>query len=113
MIGKNKEVNYDEPEKPADWPIGSNNKGCSISFQNVSLTHPMFKEPVVENISFDIKAGENVVFCGDEESGKGVVMSAISKILEPIFHKGALGEIIVDGVDLKKIGRKCIICEIT
>jgi ABC-type multidrug transport system fused ATPase/permease subunit len=63
LIGKNKEAGYDEPPKPENWP--RKNAGCSIRFENVSLTHPMLKEPVVNNLSFHVKSGENVVICGD------------------------------------------------
>lgn len=95
------------PEKPCDWPISETSKGCSISFENVSLTHPMSKEPVVDNISFDIKSGDNVVLCGDEESGKGLVLSTIAKIFQPVKHKEKLGKVKIDGVDIRSIGRKC------
>lgn len=32
LIGKNKEANYDEPEKPTNWPMSDKNKGCAIEF---------------------------------------------------------------------------------
>lgn len=40
-------------------------EGCSIKFEGVSLMHPLLREPVVNNVSFEIKSGENVVLCGD------------------------------------------------
>ena len=72
----------------------------------------MFTVPGVKDISFNIKSGENVVLCGSEESGKGLILSSIARLVEPVGYKDAIselpqGKIFISGVNIKEVGRKC------
>ena len=65
-----------------------------IEFQNVSFSYG--EAPVVENLSFSIKKGENVGLIGANGAGKSTIMKLMLGLLS------GSGEIIVDGLPMNK-----------
>ena len=78
---------------PADWPTAG-----SIEFRNVSLSYFKDEKPVLDNLSFKIDPGEKIGIVGRTGAGKSSIITALFR-LTPYE-----GEIIIDGIDCKRIG---------
>lgn len=70
----------------------------SIEFRNVSFTYPGQTEPALKNISLKINMGETVMLAGENGAGK----STFVKLLLRLYDADS-GEILVNGVNVKKI----------
>lgn len=68
----------------------------TIRFDNVSFGYQDAKEPVLRNISFDIKQGESVAIIGSTGSGKSTLVKLI-----PRLYDATSGEVYVDGENVK------------
>eukprot|EP00040_Diaphanoeca_grandis_P031275 m.186775 g.186775 ORF g.186775 m.186775 type:complete len:1305 (-) comp32280_c0_seq1:186-4100(-) len=70
-----------------------------IEFQNVSFTYPSRPDvKVLENLSFQINAGETVAFVGASGCGKSTVMALLEQ-----FYRPDSGTILLDGVPIQNI----------
>ncbi|MGD9162461.1 MAG: ABC transporter ATP-binding protein [Desulfobacteraceae bacterium] len=69
----------------------------SIEFKNVCFSYKK-ENPILHNISFNIKAGEMVAFVGSTGAGKSTLMDLI-----PRFYDATEGQIMVDGNDIRDI----------
>jgi len=73
----------------------------TISFKNVHLG---YKNPgkddvkVLKNLSFDIKAGENVAFVGKSNCGKTTIVRALMRLYDVDE-----GEVLIDGKNMKNL----------
>ncbi len=67
-----------------------------VSFRNVYMTYES-DEYSLENISFDAMAGQTIGIIGGTGSGKSSIINLI-----PRFYDANRGEVLVDGVDVKK-----------
>lgn len=72
-----------------------------IEFKNVSFKYPDAEEYILKDISFKANKGETVAFIGSTGSGKSTLINLI-----PRFYDATSGEVIVDGVDVKKMKRE-------
>ena len=84
-----------QAEKPAEGVRGE------LEFRNVSFAYPGAEEKVLDGISFQAKQGETVAFIGSTGSGKSTLVNLI-----PRFFDVTEGEILVDGVDIRKMDLK-------
>lgn len=75
----------------------------TVEFKNVSFKYPDADEYLLENISFTIKKGETVAFIGSTGSGKSTLINLI-----PRFYDATDGEILVDGINIKKYKLKSL-----
>ncbi len=66
-------------------------------FDNVSFGYNTY-EPVLEEVSFDVKPGEMIGFVGASGTGKSTMINLIMRLYDP-----DQGTIYLDGVDLKDI----------
>ncbi len=66
----------------------------NIVFENVSFAYNEGEEPVLRNISLDVKKGETIAFVGMSGGGKSSLVSLI-----PRFYDVTNGRILLDGVD--------------
>jgi len=82
--------------KPKDAVRLKEIKG-DVAFQSVSFSYEKQK-PVLENISFDIKAGEVVALVGRSGVGKSTLIDLISGYYFP-----KKGRVFIDGHDIKRI----------
>jgi ATP-binding cassette, subfamily B, putative efflux pump len=68
----------------------------NIVFENVSFAYEQNEEPVLHNISLNIKKGETVAFVGMSGGGKSTLVSLI-----PRFYDVTSGRILLDGIDIR------------
>lgn len=80
--------------KLKNWPSKGN-----IQFINYSVQYRANTKNLLDKISFEIKAGEKIGIVGRTGCGKSTIALAIGRIIE-----GNSGSIIIDGIDIKKIG---------
>ncbi|KZV80265.1 multidrug resistance-associated ABC transporter [Exidia glandulosa HHB12029] len=86
---------YIEENKPAgQWPSEGR-----VELRNYSLRYRPNLPLVLNDISLDIKPREKVGICGRTGAGKSSLLLALFRIIEP-----ASGTIVIDGVDITKLG---------
>ena len=66
-----------------------------ISFQNVVFSYKE-DEPVINNISFDVKSGETIAIVGATGAGKSTIINLLSRFYD--IHQGSID---VDGQNIK------------
>ncbi len=86
------EPNIKEEEDAIDIDI----KG-EIEFRNVSFSYDG-KRKVLDNVSFKIKPGEKVALVGHTGAGKSTIVNLLCRFYDP-----QEGEILIDGINIKKI----------
>lgn len=67
-----------------------------IRFENVSFAYPGNPEPVIKNISLQLKPGEKLAIVGENGSGKTTLIKLLTKLYTPTS-----GRIFLDGIDLE------------
>ena len=67
-----------------------------IVFQDISFQYEDADEPVLQNISFEIKKGDVIAFVGPSGGGKSTLVDLI-----PRFYDVTTGKIIIDGIDIR------------
>lgn len=83
-----------DPEKP----VSARGKTGLIEFKNVYFSYSGADEPVLSDISFSAKPGETTAFIGSTGSGKSTLINLI-----PRFYDVTGGEILIDGIDVRKM----------
>lgn len=92
-----REVLDTEPVIRSGEYSSENSQKGTVSFSNVSFKYPGTNgEPVIKNLSVDIKEGENFAVLGATGSGKSTLINLI-----PRFYDADEGEVLVDGVNVK------------
>ncbi len=72
--------------------------GGSVEMKNVSFRYPgTVGRPVLDNIDFTVKPGETVAVIGATGSGKTSLVNLVTR-----FYDATDGEVLVDGVNVKK-----------
>ncbi|KAJ3012098.1 UNVERIFIED_CONTAM: hypothetical protein HDU68_001384 [Siphonaria sp. JEL0065] len=79
---------------PADWP-----QRGSITVSNLEMRYSPEQDPVLQNVSFSVLAGEKVGICGRTGAGKSSLSLSLFRIVEP-----SAGSIVIDGIDISTIG---------
>ncbi|MFD1851024.1 ABC transporter ATP-binding protein [Oceanobacillus bengalensis] len=79
-----------------DNAVSIENLQGDIAFHNVTFGYEDTQKPVLNNISFDIHAGETVAFVGPSGAGKTTISSLI-----PRFYDVNEGSIRIDGIDIR------------
>ncbi|KAI0285929.1 metal resistance protein YCF1 [Russula aff. rugulosa BPL654] len=90
------EAPYEIPETHPEgaWPTEG-----QVEFRNYSLRYRPELDLVLKDISMTLYPGEKIGICGRTGAGKSSLLLALFRILEP-----AEGTILIDGVDITKIG---------
>ena len=82
--------------RDADNPIDIGDGGGRVELENVKFAYPSRPdEAVLDNISFDVAAGETVALVGPSGAGKTTVFSLMLRFYDP-----AAGSIRLDGTDI-------------
>lgn len=68
-----------------------------FSFDKVSFSYQNSQKPVLEDLSFEIKAGEKLALVGENGAGKTTLVKLLVRLYDP-----SAGMIRLDGVDLKE-----------
>ncbi|KAJ7175965.1 hypothetical protein C8R46DRAFT_1174662 [Mycena filopes] len=83
---------------PAYWPSSSRNEGF-VTLENVVVRYAPDLPDVLRGVSLSLKAGERVGLVGRTGSGKSTLAMTLLRFVDP-----SSGKIIIDGVDITKIG---------
>jgi ABC-type multidrug transport system fused ATPase/permease subunit len=83
---------------PAYWP-SSSNKESLISVQNLTVKYAPDLPAVLHNISFSLGGRERVGLLGRTGSGKSTLAMSVLRFIDPVG-----GRIMIDGIDISKIG---------
>ncbi|KAJ7173895.1 hypothetical protein C8R43DRAFT_1094036 [Mycena crocata] len=83
---------------PAYWPSSARNNNL-LSVENLVVKYSPELPAVLQNISFDLKAGERVGLVGRTGSGKSTLAMSILRFVDPVN-----GRIVIDGIDISTIG---------
>ncbi|KAB1229060.1 ABC transporter ATP-binding protein [Chryseobacterium viscerum] len=67
-----------------------------IEFRNVSYVYPNTGIKALDNLSFNVKAGESLAIMGKTGSGKSTIALLLCRLIDP-----SEGEILIDGKNLK------------
>jgi len=79
-------------------PVKVEHLNGNIEFNNVTFGYDE-KKPVLKNFSLKIEPGQKVALVGPSGSGKSTVSSLLLR-----FYDISIGEIKVDGINIKKLG---------
>jgi len=99
LLDKKIEI-YDKTfNKPETYNLSTstNNVLGEVVFENVSFFYRK-DEPIINNLSFKIKAGEHVALVGPTGSGKTTLIRLLCRLYEP-----QKGNIYIDGENIKNI----------
>ncbi|WP_299032535.1 ABC transporter ATP-binding protein, partial [uncultured Anaerococcus sp.] len=80
----------------------------SLVFKNVTFTYPGSDRKIIDNLSFRINKGEKISIVGVNNAGK----TTIVKLLLRFFDIDS-GEILYNGINIKKISKKSLYEKIT
>ena len=69
-----------------------------VEFRNVSFKYPGTERLVLDGVSFRIEPGQAIALVGENGAGKTTIVKLLSRLYDPTD-----GEILVDGIDLRKI----------
>lgn len=67
----------------------------SIEFRGVTFTYPGTERPAIEDVSFQVAAGETLAIVGENGSGKTTLVKLLSRLYEPTS-----GTILIDGISI-------------
>jgi len=84
-------------------------KGVTIDVKELTYQYDALSKPIFADIDFSIQAGESVAVVGPSGAGKTTLLKVMCGLLYPTH-----GRILVDGIDIHKIGvnnfRRSIAC---
>ena len=73
-----------------------------VTFENVYFAY-LKEQPVLQDISFVVQAGETVALVGETGSGKTTIVNLLTR-----FYDTRQGRILIDGVDIKNLKRSSL-----
>lgn len=87
------------PVHPAHLDVDTPKRttGHTIEFRNVSFSYAGQSEPVLQNISFVLHAGESLALVGRNGAGKTTLIKLLTRLYEP-----DTGEILIGGRNIKE-----------
>jgi ATP-binding cassette, subfamily B, multidrug efflux pump len=89
-------VNEEPKIKSEEFAVRKEHINGAIEFRNVNFRYA--DEPVIKDVNLFIKHGETVGIIGPTGSGKSTLMNLLCR-----FYDCTSGEILIDGIDIKKI----------
>jgi len=87
-----------QPEiKVVSNPIKIEKLKGNVSFNNVSFSYDSMRT-VLQNINFEVKAGEMIGLVGESGAGKSTITNLIAR-----FYLPTSGKILIDGIDISQV----------
>jgi len=83
--------------KESEHPIAKDDFKTGIKYENVNFSY-IPGEPVLEDISFEVKRGEVIALVGSSGAGKSTLFDLLPRFYDPIK-----GRITIDGVDIRQM----------
>lgn len=93
-------LNTKEAIRDPEHPQRLFNVGGEVEFRHVTFAYPGSEEPVLHDITFKALPGQMTAFIGSTGSGKTTLLNLI-----PRFYDVTDGEVLVDGVDVRKVAQ--------
>ena len=90
------DLKFDRSEEVTGLELPENIK-TGFTFNNVGFKYPKSEKWVIRNVSFELRAGEKLAFVGENGAGKTTLIKLLLQFYEPTE-----GEILLDGVPIKK-----------
>ncbi|GAA5956896.1 hypothetical protein JCM3765_006634 [Sporobolomyces pararoseus] len=84
---------------PAIWP-SSTCEGSLIRVENLIMRYDPHLPPVINDISFDVRAGERIGIVGRTGAGKSTLATSLLRFSDPHVHES---KILIDGLDIAKV----------
>lgn len=97
-----------ETTEAAGPPEGAHTSttGATIELENLTKRYPSSREPAVDSVNMEIKAGELVVFVGPSGCGKSTTLKMINRLIEPTSGRIRINAEDVTDMDPVKLRRK-------
>ncbi|MFT4681341.1 MAG: ABC transporter fused permease/ATP-binding protein [Granulosicoccus sp.] len=95
------EIMDETPEESTATGLATNQKPVegSVVFDHVSFRYPTREDvPVLNDVSFEAKAGQTVALVGPSGSGKSTIASMVLRFYDPVD-----GKILIDGTSSKEL----------
>ncbi len=92
----------EEPEPPEPDAVDAGPGRGGVTFRNVSFAYDP-DQPVLRDVSFEIKPGESVALVGATGSGKSTILSLLSRLYDTEH-----GAVELDGVDIRGMTRRSV-----
>lgn len=94
----------DEAREPADVPdaVALERVEGRITFDHVSFAYDPAR-PVLDDVSFDVRAGQTVALVGKTGAGKTTIAAMI-----PRFYDVTAGHVLIDGYDVRQLTRASV-----
>ncbi len=77
--------------------------GAEVSIKDLNFRYEKSPEPVLRNITMDIKAGETVALAGESGAGKSTLAALI-----PRFYEAVSGAIEIDGQNVSEVSQESL-----
>jgi ATP-binding cassette subfamily B protein len=88
-----------DPERPVKVDIAPR-RGVRLEFRDVEFRYPGAEQPVLRDISFEVRPGETTAIVGSTGSGKSTLVNLI-----PRFYDPTEGAVLINGIDTRDMDR--------
>ena len=92
-----------DPEEPVALAARRPATGGRVEFRHVEFRYPGAEAAILHDVSFVAEPGEVVAIVGSTGSGKTTLINLI-----PRFYDVTGGQVLVDGVDVREMGRSAL-----
>lgn len=101
--GRVEEVIEAEPSIKDGGFDGVTDAEGEVEFRDVSFSYPDAEGPAIEKVSFKVGKGQTLAIIGPTGSGKSTLVNLI-----PRFYDATGGQVLVDGIDVRKYDQKAL-----